>query len=309
MPRARGTSLSVAAHGPAIRPPAECPPPNLPLRLRLSPAIIPGDSALSVSAFRYYWFGSAVLMLGMQMQRTAVAWEIWLRTHDERALAYIGLVGVLPTILLTLVVGHAADRFNRKTIIGITSLVIALAAVGLAAVSYFQGPIVAIYGCLLLSGIARAFQRPAQQALVPLLVPPGVLFNAITVNSSSWQLATAIGPALGGIMIAVSGAASVYVVQAVAALVCVGLLFGIPEVHAAMRGQVATLKTLMAGIVFVFRNQVLFGALALDLFAVLLGGATALFPIYAHDILKVGPTGYGWMEAAPAVARWRWPFS
>jgi MFS family permease len=257
--------------------------------------------ALAVPAFRYYWTGNVVLLLGMQMQRVAVAWEIWIRTRSELALAWIGLVGVLPTILLTLVVGHVADRFDRKAIVGIASLVLSVAAVGLAIVSFYQGPIIAIYGCLLASGIARAFQRPAQQALVPLIVPPKILFNAITFNSSAFQLATAVGPAFGGLLIATGGIAWVYLIQAMAALIFFLLLLRVRGGHAAMRGQVASLQTLMAGVVFVFRNQVLFGALALDLFAVLLGGATAMFPIYAQDYLKVGPSGLGWMEAAPAV--------
>jgi len=277
-------------------------PPPSPSEPSASPDEPPGRfGALSVSAFRFYWSGNVVLLLGMQMQRVAVAWEIWIRTSSPIALAWIGLVGVLPTILLTLVVGHVADRFDRKTIIGVTSLVEAMAAVGLAVVSYYQGPIAATYGCLLASGIARAFQRPAQQALVPLIVPPTLLFNAITLNSSAFQLASAVGPALGGMLIAVGGTAPVYLIQAVAALICFVLLFGIHSGRAAMRGQVATLQTLVAGVVFVFRNQVLLGALTLDLFAVLLGGATALFPIYAQDILKVGPTGQGLMETAMAV--------
>jgi MFS family permease len=257
--------------------------------------------ALSIPAFRYYWSGNAILLLGTQMQRIAVGWEIWIRTGSPIKLAWIGLVGVLPTILLTLVVGHVADRFDRKAIVSLTSLVLSAAAVGLAIVSYYQGPILAIYGCLLASGIARAFQRPAQQAMVPLIVPPKTLFNAITLNSSAFQLASAVGPALGGLLIAVGGTAPVYLVQAVAALICFALLFGVPSGRPAARGQAATLQTLVAGVVFVFRNQVLLGALTLDLFAVLLGGATALFPIYAQDILKVGPTGQGLMETAMAV--------
>lgn len=257
--------------------------------------------ALRVLPFRYYWTGNFALLLGMQMQRVAVWWEVWLRTKSELALAWIGLVGVLPTILLTLVVGHTADRFDRRTIIGVTSLVLATASIGLAAVSYFHGPTLAIYGCLLASGIARAFQWPAQQALVPQIVPPASLFNAITLNSSAWQLATAVGPAIGGLMIKFSGAAPVYLADAAAALVCLATLFGIRGVRSAIHEESATMQTLLAGVKFVFHNQVLLGAMSLDLFAVLLGGATALFPIYAQDILKVGPTGYGWMEAAPAV--------
>ena len=270
------------------------------------PPFSPGENsdrfgALGISAFRYYWVGNGVLLLGMQMQRIAVGWEIWIRTKSPIALAWIGMVGVLPTILLTLVVGHVADRFDRKAIVSITSLLIAVAAVGLAAGSFYHGPIVAIYGCLLASGIARAFQRPAQQALVPLIVPSNLLFNAITLNSSAFQLASAVGPALGGMLIAVGGTAPVYLIQAAAALIFFLLLFRVNGRRAAVRGQVATLRTLVAGVVFVFRNQVLLGALTLDLFAVLLGGATALFPIYAQDILKVGPTGQGLMETAMAV--------
>jgi MFS family permease len=257
--------------------------------------------ALAIPSFRAYWSGFALLQLGMQMQRVAAAWEIWIRTHSALDLAWIGLTGVVPTILLTLFVGHVADRFDRKAIIGITSLVLAAAGIGLTIVSYYRLPVPAIYGCLLASAIARAFQRPAQQALVPQIVPTELLFNAITLNSSAFQLATAIGPAIGGAMIAIAGPAPVYLVEAIAALACFALLFGIRDVRAAARGQAATLRSLVAGVVFVFQHQVILGALALDLFAVLLGGAVALFPIYANDILKVGPVGLGWMEAAPAI--------
>jgi MFS family permease len=257
--------------------------------------------ALAIPSFRFYWSGFALLQLGMQMQRVAAAWEIWIRTRSALDLAGIGLTGVIPTIALTLFVGHVADSFDRKAIIGITSLVLAVAGIGLALVSYYHWPVLAIYGCLFTSAIARAFQRPAQQALVPQIVPTELLFNAITLNSSAFQLATAVGPAIGGGVIAIAGPAPVYLVEAVAALACFALLFGICNVRAVAREQAATLQSVVAGVVFVFKNQVVLGALALDLFAVLLGGAVALFPIYANDILKVGPVGLGWMEAAPAI--------
>ena len=257
--------------------------------------------ALREPSFRFYLAGNFVSLLGLQMQRIAVGWEVWQRTKSPMALAWIGLVGVLPTILLTLVVGHAADRFSRKQIVRITLLVIALSSLGLALVSRFQGPVLAIYGCLLVSSIARAFQQPAKQSLVPLIVPRSSLVSAITLNTTAFQLASAVGPALGGLLIAIRhSAAPVYLLQAAAAMTFFAMLFGVRGGEAAFGGQVATFRTVAAGVVFVFQNRLLLGAMALDLFAVLLGGATALFPVYA-DMLGVGPTGLGWMEAAPAL--------
>jgi len=260
-------------------------------------------AALREPGFRFYLAGNFVSLLGLQMQRIAVGWEVWRRTESAMALAWIGLVGVIPTILLTLVVGHAADRFERKQIVRITLLVIALAAVGLALVSIFNGPILAVFGCLLVSSIARAFQQPAKQSLVPLIVPRSSLVSAITLSTTAFQLASAVGPALGGLLIAVfASAAPVYWLQAATAMTFFAMLFGVRGGQAAIAGQVATFRTVAAGVVFVFRNRLLLGAMALDLFAVLLGGATALFPVYADvGMLNVGPTGLGWMEAAPAV--------
>ena len=203
--------------------------------------------------------------------------------------------------------GHLADRLSRKYIVIVTQVILALASLALMALSLTRGSLILIYGCLLLMGCAVAFNTPASTTLLPQTVPARDFENAATWESGSWQLAAVLGPALGGFVIALfSRAALVYAANAGASLVFVILLVmlrGAPRRRDVMvhSGGATTLASLLEGVRFLKSTQVILAAITLDMFAVLLGGATALLPIYAKDILHVGPTGLGWLRAAPSV--------
>lgn len=259
-------------------------------------------SALRSPALRHYLLGNILAISGMQMEMLAVRWELYERTQNPLDLGYVGLVQVMPVLALALVAGHVADRFNRRTIVVIALLAVIGAALGLAAVSVWQGPLLAVYGCLLVNGTARAFLQPAKQALLPQLVDRAQFSNAVTWNSGGFQLATVVGPAIGGFLLyGLGNPAFIYGLNACAAAVYLVLLLFVKLRPVENRPQHATLQSLLAGVRFVWHTQVVLGAMALDMFAVLLGGATTLLPIYAKDILLVGPSGLGWMEAAPAL--------
>ncbi len=198
--------------------------------------------------------------------------------------------------------GHAADRFSRKQIILITQMVAAVASLGLALLSRNQGSLALIYGCLFVIGVGRAFSSPASSAFLSQTVPASMFVSAATWSSSAWQLAAVIGPAFGGLMIALfHSAASVFLVDAIACFVFVAMIVPIQAKQAARAREATTVKSLAAGIHYVWNDKVILAAITLDMFAVLLGGATALLPVYARDILNVGPTGLGWLTAAPSI--------
>lgn len=269
---------------------------------RVTEAVHDPYSALRSPALRHYLLGNILAISGMQMEMLAVRWELYERTRSPMDLGYVGLVQVLPVLALALVAGHAADRFNRRTIVVVALLAVIGAALGLTAVSLWQGPLLAVYGCLLVNGTARAFLQPAKQALLPQLVDREQFSNAVTWNSGGFQLATVVGPAIGGFLLyGFRWPALIYGLNAVAATIYLVLLLGVKLRPVENRPQEVTLSSLLAGVRFVWTTQVVLGAMALDMFAVLLGGATTLLPIYARDILDVGPSGLGWMEAAPAL--------
>jgi MFS family permease len=283
-----------------IRPPALEP-------LAIQPADTPAPhdpyAALRFRDFRLLGLGQFIAVLGEQMIGVAIGWELYERTRSALVLGLVGLVQVIPVILLSLPAGHIADRFDRKRIAIATRLMLALCSGGLALLSATQGSLALIYGCLLLIGAARAFNDPASASLLAQTVPQEVFTNAATWESSTWQLAAVIGPALGGLVIAIQRSATlVYVLNAGAAIICVLLLLAIRGRRAAQPPhEEATLTSLAVGVRFVWRSKILLAAITLDLFAVLLGGATALLPIFARDILQVGPTGLGWLRAAPSI--------
>ena len=259
--------------------------------------------ALRFRDFRLLFIGTFIATIGEQMVNVAIGWELYERTGSALALGWVGLVQILPVILLSLPAGHMADRFNRKRIVMVTQVMLSLASVGLTVLSFTHGSLILIYGCLLLIGCGVAFGNPASSTLIPQIVPEGVFANAATWSSSSWQLAAVLGPALGGFVIALShSATSVYALNAGASLLFVILLVPIATNGQVERAvEVTTTGSLLEGVRFLRKSQVILAAITLDLFAVLLGGATTLLPIYAKDILQVGPTGLGWMRAAPSV--------
>lgn len=259
-------------------------------------------AALRFRDFRLLVSGTFLTVVSEQMLGVAVGWELYERTRAPLALGLIGLVQVLPVMLLALPAGHVADRFDRKWIVVITTLLAALSALGLAILSATNGSLVLIYTCLLGIGIARAFQSPATASLMSQVIPQQHYSNAVTWESGVWQASGILGPALGGLVIAVTGhAALAYALVAGGLLLVVVLTVLIRPRPVARSAEQLSLSSLFAGARFIWNTKVILASITLDMFAVLLGGATALLPIFAKDILLVGATGLGWLRAAPAV--------
>ena len=258
-------------------------------------------AALRVPGFRRYLFGNIFALIGMKMQAMAVAWEIYQRTRSNEAMAMIGLIQVLPVLFLSLPAGHLADRTNRKRIVLCSLTMTVIGSLGLAAVSTWQLPISILYGCLFFNGVARALQQPAKASMLPQIVPAEVFPNAVAWHGSGFQLASVAGPGVAGLLIALyKSAALVYAVEAAASLVFLILLTGVtvrPQIQAAKDNA---WRSFADGIQFVWRTKIILCALSLDLFAVLLGGATMLLPVFAQEVLHVGAVGLGWLDAAPA---------
>jgi MFS family permease len=260
--------------------------------------------------YRQFLIGNMLATVGSQMQSVAVGWELYDRTGRSDALGYVGLVQFLPVLLLSLPAGHAADRYNRKMLLLGAVAMTALASLGLAALSFFQGPVPLVYLCLLLGGIGQAINFPARWALWPQLIPEEFIGAAITWNSSGWQVAAVAGPALGGFLIALSGGAvAVYLAAVACALAFFGLLASTRPRPAARPAETFSPGTLLAGLRFVTHSRLILATITLDLFAVLLGGATALLPVFAEDILKIGPIGLGWLRAAPSIGAFGMAFT
>ncbi|MGE3778789.1 MAG: MFS transporter, partial [Pirellulaceae bacterium] len=243
-----------------------------------------------------------VVTMGMQMQTVAVGWEVFERTGDELALGWVGLVQFLPVILLTIVAGHVADQFSRRHVMMGAMLLFAAASLGLTAISWWGADYRWMYACLALTGTARAFQQPAKASFLPQLVPRHAFTNAVTWNTGGFHLASVMGPAAGGLLIAwFRHAALVYVLDAASACCFLACLLRIRVRPAPPTPRRVSLEHLVAGMQFVWRSPVILAAITLDMFAVLLGGATTLLPVYAKEILGVGPEGLGWMRTAPAL--------
>ncbi|MEH2089626.1 MFS transporter [Nostoc sp.] len=259
-------------------------------------------AAFKFRDYRLFTIGRLVLFIGSQMQTVAIGWELYERTNSAIALGGVGLAQVLPMIILTLIAGDVADRRDRKLTMLLSVILLALCSLALGILSYTQGAIFLIYACLVLTGVARAFLKPASDALMWQLIPVTAFTNAATWNSSSFQLASVIGPAFGGFGIALLGSATgVYVLAAIAALLCFILTLAIKEQKVIRKTEPISLKALAAGAKFVWQNQLILAAITLDMFAVLLGGAIALLPIFAKDILHVGPVELGYLQAAHSI--------
>ncbi len=259
--------------------------------------------ALRHPSFRRYVSGHILAVLGQGMMAVAVGWELYDRTHSAFALGAVGAAQVIPLVLLVLPAGHFVDTYDRRRILILAEIVVALAAIALAVASFTKAPIFVYYALLALYGAARTFQLPAKQAIMPNLVPFPVFTNAVAWNSGGWQAAEVIGPALGGWMLAWTGSAGwVYLATAVTALVFAAQLGRVTITGGGARDKgPITLHALLEGTRFVRDSPVLLAAMSLDLFAVLLGGVIALLPIYARDILHVGPSGLGWLRAAQSL--------
>lgn len=259
-------------------------------------------AALRFRDFRLLLIGRFLTSLGDQMVSFAIGWELWLRTNSTLALGLVGLVQVIPVLTFSLPAGHVADQFNRKRIIVFTQALLGLCALGLALLSALEGPLALIYLCLFGIGLARAFNSPAASTLLPQTIPPAIFTSAATWSSSAWQLAAVVGPSMAGAFVALFGRVTlIYVFDALAGLTFLVLVLLIRGRPLALSRRAATLDSLAEGLRFIWRTKVLLAAITLDMFAVLLGGAVALLPVYATDILSVGPEGLGLMRAAPSV--------
>lgn len=260
--------------------------------------------ALRHRDYRLLLAAGILASIGAEIQAVAVGWELYARTQNAAALGLAGLLQFLPVLLLALPAGYAADHYSRRVLFQLAQVMEAAASLGLAALSFAEGPVPLMFCCLVLGGVARALRAPTRSSLMPQVVPADALGNAVTWNSSAWQFANVAGPALAGLSIAVAAGASgpTYLLAAACSLVCVFILMPIRPKHGAPPPRLKrSLSSLLAGAHFVWKNDLLLAAITLDLFAVLLGGATALLPIYATDILNVGAVGLGWLRAAPAL--------
>ena len=258
--------------------------------------------------FTFFQIMRFTATVGQQMQSVAIGWQVYAITGRAIDLGYVGLVQFLPALLLALVTGHTADIFDRRRILVAQNCVLVLCA---AALYYLSASdflsthgVLPIYAVLLVLGTARAFAGPAGSALLPSLVPKEHFSNAVAWSSTTWQVATIVGPALGGLVFGFeNGAATVYASFGglmVAALICNLMMRSHPFTPDG-NGADSRWQRLLAGVHYVRKNQILLGAISLDLFAVLLGGAVALLPVYAKDILHVGPVGLGILRSAPSI--------
>jgi len=239
--------------------------------------------------------------IAVQMQTVAVGWQIYSITRDPLDLGLIGLSQFLPFVVLILPAGQVADRRNRSGILSACFALELLCALLLLAFTLSGLSVVwPVFAVMVLFGVARAFSMPAGQALLPNLVPPALFSRAVAVNSSAWQLSTIAGPAIGG-LVYLLGPHIVY--GSVAALLtgAVVLMAGLRTPPPAPSTEPDSWHSLLEGLRFVWQRKIILGAVSLDLFAVLFGGATALLPAYASDVLMVGPDGLGWLRAAPGV--------
>jgi len=258
-------------------------------------------AAFRHSSYTRFFFARFLLSFSQQIVSVAVGWQMYDQTGSAIYLGLIGLVQFLPSLLLILVTGSVADRYNRRAIASACSLVAALCTLALLGmtISGTFSPI-PVFGVLLVFGIERAFMSPAVQSLAPNLVPAQDLSNAIAWNSSSWQLAAITGPVLGGLLYGVN-AHTAYTVAVVFAILGAILLFLIPKPEQKTTGEAKSWDMILGGFKFIRTEKVVLGAISLDLFAVLLGGAVALMPIFARDILTLGPWGLGLLRSAPGV--------
>lgn len=243
--------------------------------------------------------GLALSTFGTQMLSVAVSWDLYLQSRSALVLGNVGFVQVAPFLLFALYAGHVADKYDRRRTMVLAQILLLAASVPL--VSGLRS-VAAIYICLFLAAFGRAFQWPARQALLPHVVPPEALNNAITWNSSVQEISNVSGPAIAGILLATAGSATVYRIYMACALLT---FFSFLAIRYRSRLSAAapapTRKSLLEGMDFVRRNKLILAAISLDLFAVLFGGATALLPIYAADILHAGARGLGWLRAASSV--------
>ncbi len=251
--------------------------------------------------YRRYFFSRFLAYFAVQIMSVSVGWQIYDLTRDPFALGLIGLFQFLPSLALILVTGSVADRYNRRVIMGLCMLVGTFCAAALLMLtvtgSFSPWP---VYAILIVFGIERAFLTPAAQSLAPNLVPAEHLPNAIAWNSSSWQTATIVGPVAGGLIYGF-GPTVPYTVSLCFFAAAALMVLAVPKPAQRTLASAQNWQTITAGFRYIKAEKVVLGAISLDLFAVLLGGAVALMPVFARDVLVLGPWGLGLLRAAPGV--------
>jgi MFS family permease len=262
-----------------------------------------GRAAFSHPGFLLFQMARFLIVSAVEMQAVAVGWQVYEITKRPLDLGYVGLAQFLPAILLFPISGHASDRFERRNVLSACYGGYALCFALLLALSRHGVPSIApFYIVLVMIGIVRSFNGPASRSILPQLVPQEHFANAVAWNATIFQAATVLGPSFGGIVYAAfRGPSAVYVIAMVTAIGATITTFRIkPELKARPR-EPMNLKTLFAGLHFIRNNKLILGAISLDLFAVMLGGAVALLPVYAREILHTGPWGLGLLRTAPGV--------
>jgi len=253
------------------------------------------------AAFTRFWTARSASGFAYHMSAVAIGWQVYDLTGEVFNLGLVGLIEFLPQFALTLVVGQMADRFDRRRIAGVCLLLEALALLLLMGASLGQWfGLPGLLGCVFLIGAARAFETPSLQALLPGLVPKEQLPRMLAWSASVWKTAMILGPALGGVLY-IAGPAVVYALGAGFFLFASLAVGTIPKPALSPHREPATWNSALDGLRFIRKRPVIFGAISLDLFSVLLGGATALLPVFARDILGAGPGGLGLMRAAPSI--------
>lgn len=265
-------------------------------------------AVLKLKDFRLFLSFRFFMTIAAQMQSIIVGWQVYELTHDPLSLGLIGLAEAIPFLSVALYSGHIADRFNRKKIILWFDVVFLVSSFLLLFITFKSTGIIGkfgvlpIYLCVALSGLARAFLYPATIALMAQIVPRSLYTNSSTWSSTIWQIAAMTGPAIGGLLYGFFGIKVAYIAVIVSMTISFLLLSNIKSRPVpAIDGNETIMQRLVNGIQFVFSNQLLLGAMALDMFAVLFGGATAMLPVFAAEVLKVGPEGLGLLRAAPMV--------
>jgi len=258
-------------------------------------------AAFRHGAFLRFWTARFLATFSAQIVSVAVGWQIYDLTRNPLDLGLVGVIQFAPSLLLVLVTGAVSDRFGRRLIMGASALLEAACALAVLILTLrgLTGPS-PIFAVLAVFGIARAFFAPASASLVANLVPAEDFANAVAWNSSAWQTATIVGPVAGGLLYGVAAEASYG--TATMLMLCAGLLvLSIPKPRQRTVAEKPSLTTLFAGFHYIWGEKVVLGAISLDLFAVLLSGAVALLPVYARDILELGPWGLGLLRAAPGL--------
>ena len=260
-----------------------------------------------IGSFRRFIAGRFLLTFAIQMQSVIVGWQVYDLTHDPFSLGLIGLSEAIPFLVVALFAGHVADLFNRKAIIAITATVYVASAILLLYMSYsidswFQSAgVLPLYITIAVTGLARAFFYPAQSAYMAQIVPRNLYANSSTWNSTVWHIAAVSGPAAGGLIYGFAGIHAAFITVVFFSALSLIFFYTSKSVPLPVRvSNEGIFTSLSAGVKFVFNNQILLGALALDMFGVLFGGAVALLPVFASEVLHTGPQGLGFLRAAPA---------